>query len=172
MKKYIQISLILTGFLLLFGSCYKRSDYPDIPHIELADAHKINKGQDLDSFYFTISYLDGDGDLGLAQSDTFAPYNKPPYFYNFFIEYYEKVNGDFRRVKPILSGGNIDTIGYYYRFPVLNSSDKPKTIKGELTVGILHGIAPVYSNIVKFKIYIYDRKLQKSNVVETPEIRR
>ncbi len=42
-----------------------------------------------------ISYTDGDGDLGLSDTDTYPPYNVgSEYYYNMIIDYFELQHGE------------------------------------------------------------------------------
>ncbi len=174
MKKALQISFIsATGLLFIFFcSCTKPSTVSPIPQITFQSVQQINDGvQFADSFDFTISYTDGDGDIGLSQSDTLAPYNPGSiYYYDLYVDYYEKLGKNFVMVKPPLT--NLDTIGWDFRMPVITTEGKNKSINGTISFGIFYGNPPVYSDTIMFKIYIYDRALHKSNVVQSPVLVR
>lgn len=108
----------------------------------------------------SLTYTDGDGDIGLNQGDTIAPFTGQ-YYYNCFVEYYEKQNGVW--VKPVLNPP------FFYRIPPLHN--EVATIEG--TIDIKLG-APFYSpspfDTIKYTIQLADRALHLSNVIETPEI--
>jgi hypothetical protein len=92
----------------------------------------------------------------LKQSDTI-----PPYDYNFYISYFEKQNGEFVELilDPPLNA----------RIPMLTPSGINKSIKGEIEDEIFLNYTSQYDTI-RLEVYILDRALHKSNVIQTPEI--
>ncbi|WP_155211526.1 hypothetical protein [Fulvivirga aurantia] len=75
--------LVLTTGLLL-SSCINDPNFPSTPQIDLVDV-KFFKGATTsapDSLQVTISFEDGEGDLGLSSNETAAPYNLADYFNN------------------------------------------------------------------------------------------
>jgi hypothetical protein len=155
--------------MLLFG-CRKDASFSTIPSITLKSATKV-KYNGLDSIIFMIDYKDGDGDIGLSQSDTTYPYEYGgKYYNNIIIDYYEKDGNTFRRVKPPFT--NIDTVQFSYRIPVLNNTKKSRPILGSVRVGVQLVLVPQYSNICMFKIRLYDKALNVSNTVESQAISR
>jgi len=150
--------LIFSGILLILSSCRKFEEYPIIPYIEFVSFAKIYNDTlyVYDKAYLTISFTDGDGDIGLEQSDTL-----PPYDYNFFISYFEKQNGEFVELilDPPLNA----------RIPILTPSGTNKSIKGEIEDEIFLNYTSQYDTI-RIEVYILDRALHKSNVIQTPEI--
>jgi len=174
MKKTLQISFIFVSgsLFIFFCSCTKPTPVSPTPQITFQSVQQINYGvQYNDSFDFTINYSDGDGDIGLSQSDTLPPFNPgSAYYYNLYVDYYEKLGKNFVKVVPPLTA--LDTIGWYFRMPVITTEGKNKSISGTISFGILCENAPVYSDTIMFKIYIYDRALHKSNVVQSPVLVR
>lgn len=67
MKKLLGIYLIA---ILFIASCIKPPDYPDEPVIEFVSVGKTSLLQNTDTTLITISFTDGDGDLGLEDSET------------------------------------------------------------------------------------------------------
>ena len=170
----IKISYIILGLLtlLLFNSCDKTPEFSVIPEIEFADyiQYKNEFGKDT-ALKIVISYTDGDGDLGLEQSDTFPPFNSGSLYHScMYIYYYEYVDTAFVQVRPEIGGIPVgDTIRFPYRFRNLTPDTPNKTIKGEIEWHT-NFIQPQKNKLIKFKIFIFDRALHKSNVIETPEI--
>jgi hypothetical protein len=158
--------------IIMLHSCSKELDYSIIPAIEFKDLQVFKNANGRDQYIkMTIGYIDGDGDLGLKQSDTFPPYHQESnYYYNMFIDYYEYVDGKFIQVRPEVSGIPIgDTIRFLYRFPYLSPATGSKALKGEIE-WTSDQIPVIKSNTVRFSVYIYDRALNKSNKVITPPI--
>ena len=157
-------SLIIVMLMLLFSAgCMKKESFPDTPQIGLNGFQLVfdtslyaKKG------VLSVTFQDGDGNLGLSERDTLSPYDKSgPYYYNFVITYFEKQNGVFKTVTldPPFSG----------RLPLLSPNYPNKAIKGVIVDTLPMNPAPVFDT-VKFEVFLYDRALNKSNVVTTPEI--
>ena len=165
--------ILFSSLLLLFYSCSKQVEYSIIPAIEFKEFKVLkyyNSTHD-SALVIVISFVDGDGDLGLGQADTIAPYNSGSVFYNnFYARYFEKVNGQFIQVRPEIGGIPYgDTIRFAFRYPDLRTETNNKALKGEIEIS-LTDVIPVKSHTIKFNLFIYDRALNKSNVLETPEI--
>jgi hypothetical protein len=148
------IIILLLGLSFAFTACLKKETASPIPLIEFKD-FQANK----DTANLLFLFTDGDGDIGLTQSDTVPPNN-----YNCFIAYLEKQNGVWvKRQLPF---------DFNYRIPVVNTSNKKKTIKGEIKIAIKPYYYDPFSayDTIKYEIYIVDKSLNKSNVINTPEI--
>ena len=153
---------VVSGMILLV-SCLKQEHFPIIPKIayqgftlEFDSAQYARRG------FLTISFQDGDGDIGLFPNQKNPPFDSGSiYYYNYIIDYYEQRNGKFVKV-------DLDP-SYNARIPYLTPNDPNKAIKGIIVDTLPLNPAPVYDT-VKFKFYIYDRSLHKSNVDSTPPI--
>ncbi len=148
---------------MVFSGCMKKQSFSDIPQISFLGMELlVDTAQIVRTGILTISYQDGNGDIGLNPSDTFPPYQKNgPYYYNYVINFFEKQNGIFQQV-------NVDP-PFSLRIPVLTPNDPNKAIKGFITDSIDLYPPPLYDTI-KFEAFIYDRALNKSNTITTPEI--
>lgn len=166
------LSLSALWLVLLLAQCDFSPDFPTKPQIKFESYQKL--GQD-SAVRLTISYLDGDGDLGLKDAQTAPPFDTGSrYYYNMFIQYYEFIDGQFQQVtRNIFSE---DTIRYQYRFPYITPKRQNKAIKGEIQVEL--NVTPTaafnrninYGGLIRFKLYIVDRALHKSNTVTSPAI--
>lgn len=175
MIKALKISIFVAGTILL-ASCLKSKQEPIEPTITFKEFIKFNK----DSASVTIGFKDGDGDIGLAASDTsgvFSP--KGSYYNNFLMIYYFKdTDGKFKRYKdpnPLV----IDSLFTGQRIPyLLSNKEQKKALEGNINVILNAGFYPKQNippygplhSIIKYEIFIYDRALHKSNKVYTPEI--
>ncbi len=151
--------------MLLLTSCIKQENYPDIPEIGYAGMQLVYT-TDTTPYPFegilSITFQDGNGDIGLRPRDTFPPFNKEgEYYYNYVIRYFEKRDTGWAEVilDPPFSA----------RLPILNQGYDGKPIKGLITDTLSMDPSPDYDT-VKFEMFIYDRALNKSNVVSTPDI--
>ena len=164
-------TLVITLFmsLIMFYGCRKYDNYPIVPHIDF-DFIKIypdSLGVD-QTGVIGLSFTDGDGDIGLT-----ADQNTGVYQFNLFIKYFEKQKGVFKEIiltTPNSLTGKPDTLWFNGRIPYITPEGKVKAISGEITDTLfVNNFVSPYDTI-KYQIYIKDRALNKSNVVETPEI--
>lgn len=179
MKRNTKILFILLLVAVLqFPSCQKGDKFPDYPIIEYDSfLLELNNTTGItERGVLIFSYTDGNGDLGLNPGDTLPPYERGgPYYYNLIINYFEKQNGEFVEV-PLLSWDaneqQFDTITFNARFPDLTPLTGNLNIKGVFqdTLFIYNPLSEY--DTIKFTAYIYDRDLNKSNVIETPPIVR
>lgn len=162
----MKINTNITIFLLIsmifgFTSCIKDEEYPVIPYIEyvgFATAKDITGKDSLGAV--SISYTDGDGNIGLFSWDTVEPKK-----YNYYLKFMQLVNNELVEVKPVDSN-----ITFNGRIPILTPAGRNKNIKGEITMYLELYFARqiLKSDTIGFEIYIKDRDLNNSNVIQTP----
>ena len=168
--KFSTIStIVIITVVVLVNGCKQDVIYPIIPAIQYKGYEKLKSYLGGDSaLKLTITYTDGDGDLGLSQSQTYPPFDTTSiYYYNMYVYYYEYYNNNW--IQVTISPFSTDTIRFKYRFPDLTPNTDNKAIKGDIEYTIINP-TPIKSNIIKFVIYIYDRKLHKSNIIESEKI--
>jgi hypothetical protein len=158
--------IILICFLLgasVLTSCIKKDEFPIVPAIKWESYTPIQNAMGYDSLgYLKISYTDGDGNIGLYDWDTAAPYK-----YNFFVKMFQMKNDSLQEI--IFPDS---TINFNARIPILTPSGKNKNIKGEIEMLIqIYYASPILaSDTIAFELYIQDRDLNKSNIIYTPLI--
>jgi len=164
-----KLHTIFLIILVLFGlnSCFKKEEYPLVPIVKFDSfTKKIENNQAALTFEFT----DGDGDIGLLESDTLSPYERDGnFYYNLFLEYFEKddtlgwVAGKDLEGNPIVLEFRLK--------PVLDYSIN-KGIKGTITYDFdfYYNISSDQSDTIMYKFRIIDRTLNISNVGETDPI--
>jgi len=159
---FIVLGITAVSFILL-ASCMKKENFSDIPQIGFVSYYNVfDTGHIAKRGILTISFQDGNGDIGLNSWDVNPPFDTGSiYYYNYYINYYEKRNGTF--VKVDLNPP------YNTRIPYLTPDDPNKNIKGIIVDTLSLNPKPVYDTI-QFSMYIYDRGFNKSNVVTTPQI--
>ena len=158
MKTCFRFLALLPCTLALVFSCVKPQEYPDEPVIAFLSMTKdtMPRGLATDSTLVTLSFTDGDGDIG--RKDTISDI--------FIID-----NRDSNLTKG--------------RIPFVPPLGGANGIKGEIFVVIDNSCCifpnPLYSGCtelflsypydqVPYSIYIVDRKGNKSNVVDLPPI--
>lgn len=180
MKKRYLIGLLLLA--LAVSACQKPVEYPIEPKIAyegftyLMNPDSTFSGEGVISF----SYTDGDGDLGLDDSDTLPPFGfHDTYYYNMVVDYLKSENGVFVKT-PLLSPHVptspddtlvlYDTVTFNARFKRLRDSEEPKAISGSMDykLTVQNPFSP--NDTVKFEIRILDRALHVSNVIQTDPI--
>ena len=165
MKLYTKISLFL--LILLFGGltgCVKEEQYPVIPEIGFQSYATYTSIDGKDSLgLVTISYKDGDGNIGLYPTDTVEPLK-----YNFYLKFLQQIDGQMVEVIPVNPAVNFNA-----RIPILTPNGRNKNIKGEITMTLeLYFASQILkSDVIAFEIYIKDRGQNKSNVVTSPSFK-
>lgn len=166
---------VLLAFLL-FSACQKKVEYPIEPEITyqglsfLMDADSTLTGEVI----LSINYTDGDGDLGLDDSDTLYPFGiGDPHYYNLLIDYLKWDGTQFVET-PLLSWNqqtqSYDTISFNARFKRLVFHDEEKAISGtfDYKMMLYNPLSP--NDTIKLRAHIIDRALHISNTIETDRI--
>ncbi|MCB9193042.1 MAG: hypothetical protein H6597_00795 [Flavobacteriales bacterium] len=157
----VKVAVVLVAIVSLLGvSCLKTESFPDTPQITFKSFARFD-----DSASVTITFTDGDGDIGLDASDTFPPYDTLPWRYNLFLEYEELQNGTWVPYEDL-------ALPLYYRVPRITPTGQNKTLEGEIAVTLQPFPTipnPPYDTI-RYSIKLADRALHESNVVYTDRI--
>jgi len=151
----------LSIFLFVLAvSCKKEASFPTTPSIEF----KQFSAYSLDSADCTISFKDGDGDVGVLSGDTTT--------YNLKMKYlYKNSAGNFVPYDADPSTLALDTLFYSFRIKTITPDGQYKALNGDITVQLR--AAPVFNPLhtfVKFSINLWDRAGNKSNTVTTPAV--
>lgn len=170
--KLKKLALLILIIPLAFFSCKKYEDYPPEPGIEFMDFTLLRDDQGIDQRgVLRFSFSDGDGNIGLYDYDTL-----PPYDYNLFVKYFELQNGEFKEIFLItptyIDDSTIvyDTATFNGRIPILTPAGKNKAISGEIEDTLFVNNPVSTFDTIMFEVYIQDRALNKSNVIQTPPI--
>ena len=158
--------------LVALSGCVKDKQLSNTPAIRFVGFNQIKDKSGKDSSgVLILKFTDGDGDVGLSPADTFPPFNRGSlYYYNFFINYFEKQNGVWVKVviPPFTPGG--DTLNNNSRIPNLTPVGQNKTLEGELKMALFTNNPFVQWDTIKYEVSICDRALNRSNQISTPEI--
>lgn len=150
--------------LLVMGAamgCRKTEKFPVEPQLTFKSFEIFG-----DSASLTVSFTDGDGDIGLNASDTQAPFDTGSVYYNnFFLETEDLING-------VWTPYTFPGVQLYYRIPRITPNGQNKTLEGDIAVAIdpLPLSISQLSDTVRFSVMIVDRELHESNVVYTDMI--
>jgi hypothetical protein len=169
------VSFAFASLLIIsVSSCLKPVSYPDEPILETI-SYTING----DSLVLSVTFTDGDGDVGLNDNDTTDPYNPASFYhFNFYVEYYELMNGSWVKGTQDPAGQNFplaDTINFSYRIKNLTPVGQNKTLKGTINVTlepVFYNVISNHNDSIKFRVSLIDRALHVSNFIETDTIVR
>jgi hypothetical protein len=173
-KGYLILLVVAAGFY----SCLNKEDFSEIPKITFKEMSI--KGS---SIVIKISFTDGDGDIGFKENEEQFPFGPcDEYHNNLLVDPYYMEDGQFV-IGTVLdydsecypkpspdTGFYPDTVGYYYRLAYLVPDGKDKTLEGDIYITLNEALNEFPDDTVKFSIFLYDRALHKSNVVETPSL--
>jgi hypothetical protein len=152
------VLLILSGFY----ACKKEKQFDSIPAITFKSyaLREYVSGQG----YFTdlkFTFTDGDGDIGLLDTETSPPYDTSSvFYYNCFIQRQKKINGVFTNVPS-----------FNYRIPYVVPDSRNKNIEGEIIVEVFYlDDTPNVADTMRLVFYIADRALHLSNTITSEEL--
>jgi hypothetical protein len=163
-KKYFVFATTLIFIGLAFTSCLVEPNFSNTPTISFKSLKVLairnpTLKKDGDSLTFTISFTDGDGNLG--NNDTTV---------NFFVSTFKKQGENF--IPVVYRGGQ----NFNSKFPILDIVGG-SPLEGDLRYGVQFpylGLPPITplekGDIVRFSIQIMDRAGNKSNIVQTNEV--
>jgi hypothetical protein len=140
---------LFISLALIISSCQKKEQFSEIPHIEYKDFVQFT-----DSAQLTLTFTDGDGDLGLPDADS---------THNCFVKYFEKQNGKFVEINF--------SPPFKFKIPMLTQAGKTKSLQGEIRLSISPFNYDFLSDFdtIRYEIYVIDRANHESNHVTTPE---
>lgn len=165
MTKKVKILTILTFIgITALSSCIQFQTFPPEPHIEFVSFEKIPTTNGIDDQgILTISFTDGDGDVGLDENQTNPPYDtSSTYYYNIFIKYFEKQNGEYVEVELNPSNNG--------RIPNLTPVGEKKGLQGNISVDLYINNPLSSFDTIKYEVFIVDRALNHSDTITTPDI--
>jgi hypothetical protein len=166
MRSGLPVLAIFVFLTVVFNSCKKGEQFPVEPAIQFKSLEKFSDANGVDTaLVLSITFTDGDGDIGLKPEDVNPPFNPgSEYYYNLYATYFIEQGGVFVPLPVSAVNG--------YRIPYIENKSSNKAISGELKIDMeilgLNLIAP--EGNFRFEVYIYDRALHKSNVITTDPI--
>jgi hypothetical protein len=183
MSRTLRFSLLFALLCTAAASCISPPDYSDTPRIKFKklEAVRITSPTGIfDSDTITVSFEDGNGDLGLSSEDTMEPYNEviDPLtkrntnlnYFNYYIQPQVKRPGD-QQFVDFVNAPPLGFVGEYNsRYPRLGpDSDKEAPLKGDLRFNIKLFLGSPFNtgDQVRFKVSIKDRALNQSNEIIT-----
>jgi hypothetical protein len=224
-KMYLKRTVLFGLVTVLVSACLSAPEFSHEPAIGFYDIifkHGATEF-DQDSLILTITFQDGNGDLGLAPdgADTWEPYHDltpfphvnesrfvqlfdrntaeydtlPPYefpytctnyyifetdtFYvqpnefhnNIYVTFFVKKNGEYTEFDFLELSKPQCNLGYDGRYPRLNDPNRDRPLEGKLKYKMKSAAWELFfrQDTLKLDVFIYDRELNKSNMVSTPD---
>ncbi len=176
-KKVLFVGFIAIAALFI-KACITKPDFAFEPaigfeSIRVQSFFDLNGFSVVDSAFITISYRDGNGDIGLTPSDTLPPYQRfeedgtteNRFFFNYHCSIERKINGSYQPF-PLPNDANLNG-----RISPLTDLGQSNPVEGTITYNL--GVEPSifnFNDTIRFKIFIIDRALNISNTIETDSI--
>lgn len=164
------LSAVIVSAILL-SACPKPEEYPKEPNITFKEVIVANVidilGNPEKNCKLVFSLIDGDGNIGIKDSDTTGIYNPADsssiYRFDLYLDFYEIQNGE----KILVN----DSIGY--RTPYIEPQGQNKTVKADIivdyTIGYINEGVLKYDSIM-FEFFMFDRLQNMSNTETSPVI--
>lgn len=165
----ILLTFILISGLVILSACPSPQKYSEIPEIKFKQVILFDTIDDITlqnpvkGYKLKFSLIDGDGDIGLDETDTIGFDIDTTYVNNFLSIFYEVKNGDTLAIDSLYR--------YSYRIPNIQPIGQNKTLIADVFIDFAFAYDRYGSleyDSVMFDFFIIDRALNKSNVEKTP----
>jgi hypothetical protein len=155
-NRKIQIAFFL--FFLISGGCGEIVTYPDVPILKYKNFSLYVTQDDLGNSIFLgkmeATFTDGDGDIGLFETDSSVTADTLKY--NFFTNVYNYNNGVFEKVDSSEGVQN-------FRIPDISRKGQNKTLKGSIFVDFEYYF-PIKYDTIFYTFYLMDQQFHRSNI--------
>jgi hypothetical protein len=146
-----RVLILLVTLLTLSWACQPIRLFDETPEITFVSIEPEVVTELVDSITITLKFTDGDGDLGLPESDT---------------------SNDITVLDKREGPPNFGDIEYPFRMPFVTPPGNSKQISGEIRLIIQNTLRRpgLLTDTLKYSIQIRDRANRVSNIVESPKI--
>ena len=106
----------------------------------------------------------------MAQDTMYTEANE--FHNNIFVTFFLKKNGEYEEFDFLaLFAPQCNPIGFDGRYPLLNDPDRDRPLEGKLKYTMKSAAWELTFRLdtLKLEVYIYDRALNKSNTITTPD---
>ncbi len=160
----IKLIYILT-FAIFSTGCINIEDPSNIPEVQY-DSHEAfycsdNLGNDNKCIVLNFKLKDGDGDVGLLDSDTIPPFTGI-YQHNFYYDIFVLKGNTFQFWDNLAIN--------YFDIPYLVPQGQNKILIADVSVDLSFSISTLPYDTMKISFYVYDRALNTSNLETTDTI--
>lgn len=163
---------LFAGLMLFFTSCEDEKTAPPEPHIEFERFELYEEGDD----YIFFRLIDGDGNFGIGVEENDPPFNAEPLpgdpvtphgdnenHYNLKLVMFEMQDGDWVQTdpQPLL----------YSRITDIQPEEGEAYLEASIGYATTEIDAAMSNGLtIKFEIQVWDRALNRSNIIETPSL--
>lgn len=168
MKSSSKVVLTALMAVMIGTGCLRTEEYPPEPMITFDGFMLVDSvdqlGNENTYCIVTIGFTDGDGDVGLRESDTTGRFHPDSlYYHNLLVDYYEwnDTTGSFELIDDL-------DLSFSARIPYLTPEGKNKTLKGEIVYDM--NVSFTGSDTIRFDFRLVDRSFTESNLVESPAV--
>lgn len=163
--KSLKLIIALIAVAFAGQSCLKSEEFPAEPRLEYIDFTN-----DPENAIMRFSFTDGDGNVGLNDNDTLAPFNPtndPPNLnhWNLWIRYYVKIDGEWFAYQSEDPDGlrYLDPNSTFTRIPRLDPEGQNKSLEGEVIIDMTGWYPLTSADTVRYGVVLLDRDLNRSN---------
>lgn len=161
--RLITFTGLFFNLLLLLDSCLDIKSYPPEPVITFKEFRYADTT-------LIFDFSDGDGNFGIPSYDSIPPFNfGSPYYYNLIVKFEEKTDSGFKVpdnfVDPEMLNSRI--------MDVPQPTGQNKTMRGSIEYKFREALGRIdyhMPDTFRFRCYIYDLDLNKSNELVTPPL--
>ncbi len=147
--------------LLLFAkSCEELDPASEIPRIQYQDfiIQEYSASSGALSGTLVFRFMDGDGDVGLAQPEYEDSITIDSIPYNLFIDRFDFEDEGYQLADTSLR----------FRLPYMEGGTYKENLEGTVEITLYYPY--VFSDSIRFHFYLYDRSGNKSNIEQSPSI--
>lgn len=155
----MKCNFLLTAIVssVLLAACLPQPVYPDEPAIEFLTFSLDSTGSAVLALHFT----DGDGDLGLDQTDTLPPFCATcDHHFNLRCEYDELRDGIWTHIELNPLEGQVP---FYYRIPRVEPTGTNPALSGVIEIDMNTWSLQSDYDTLRFRMVLEDRALNLSN---------
>ena len=147
-------------------SCERIQTYSEIPEIRFKKLVFVVDSMDIlgnlaNYAVLTVSFVDGDGDIGVRSKDSISKIH--------WTWYKQAPDETYEPYQFPKTGTIADSIIIPYSSVMNKDEAQNKTLKGTIRVAFTAPRNPQNVDIMHIKFHIFDRARNKSNVVQTPD---
>jgi len=158
--------IIVSLLCILLTGCPEIQTLPDTPRIEFESFILSEKTDDLGNNILlgelVFLFEDGDGDIGLPQTDSVA--SEDSLKYNLFLTMFKKIDREYIEVGEDELGAPL-----FYRIPYVEPREgQNKTLQGNIKIDFEY--PTIEYDTIRYDFFMYDRARNKSNTVSTTDI--
>jgi hypothetical protein len=155
--KLIRCIFVLAMLSFAVSNCTPDPIYPKEPVLTFKE-YIDHPGSD--SLEVVYSFTDGDGDIGVALTDTMSNMQMTIY-------YRDPATSVYKPLPNLQTADTLDSIVYKYRIPKLTAGQSG--LEGDIYITVNRALLSLQEDTVRFNTFLLDQSRNKSAYVLTPE---